>query len=185
MEPASGTILPMTIKSAIELGIASQLPTNNKKAPIILDSLLNLLAILSQKKDRSVQRLYGLAPVSKYFVPNEEGVSLAPTLLIIQDKVNMDSGSCVKDALLEGSVPFMKAHNGMDGFAVAAKDEKINNLFNQSMHNHTTIVMKEILETYKGFERLNQFVDVADGLGENKNILLTKISIISLNTIVT
>ncbi|KAH9725625.1 Flavone 3'-O-methyltransferase 1 [Citrus sinensis] len=154
MELASGTILPMTIKSAIEL-------------------------------DRSVQRLYGLAPVSKYFVPNEEGVSLAPTLLIIQDKVNMDSWSCVKDALLEGLVPFMKAHNGMDGFAVAAKDEKINNLFNQSMHNHTTIVMKEILETYKGFERLNQFVDVADGLGENKNILLTKISIISLNTIVT
>ena len=42
-------------------------------------------------KDGSAQRLYGLASVSRYFFPNEDGVSLAPTLLIIQDKVNMDS----------------------------------------------------------------------------------------------
>ncbi|XP_024046928.1 caffeic acid 3-O-methyltransferase isoform X2 [Citrus clementina] len=189
MELASGAVLPMTIKSATELGlleimakasptqlssseIASQLPTNNKKAPIILDRMLRLLASYSfltcnlvSNKDGSVQRLYGLTPVSKYFVPNKDGVSLAPTLLIIQDQVNMDSWSCAKDALLEGSVPFMKAHNGMDGFAAAAKDERINNLFNQSMHNHTTIVMKEILEIYKGFEGLNQLVDVAGGLG--------------------
>ena len=82
--------------------------------------------------------------------------------------------SCVKDALLEGLVPFMKAHNGMDGFAVAAKDEKINNLFNQSMHNHTTIVMKEILEIYKGFEGLNQLVDVAGGLGANLKSVVFK-----------
>ena len=115
MELASGAVLPMTIKSATELGlleimakvsptqlssseIASQLPTNNKKAPIILDRMLRLLASYSfltcnlvSNKDGSVQRLYGLTPVSKYFVPNEDGVSLAPTLLIIQDKISMDS----------------------------------------------------------------------------------------------
>ncbi|GAY34071.1 hypothetical protein CUMW_284460 [Citrus unshiu] len=198
MELASGAVLPMTIKSATELGlleimakasptqlssseIASQLPTNNKKAPIILDRMLRLLASYSfltcnlvSNKDGSVQRLYGLTPVSKYFVPNKDGVSLAPTLLIIQDQVNMDSWSCAKDALLEGSVPFMKAHNGMDGFAAAAKDERINNLFNQSMHNHTTIVMKEILEIYKGFEGLNQLVDVAGGLGANLKSIVSK-----------
>ncbi|ESR59091.1 hypothetical protein CICLE_v10017649mg, partial [Citrus x clementina] len=161
MELASGAVLPMTMKSATELGlleimakvsptqlssseIASQLPTNNKKTPIILDRMLRLLASYSfltcnlvSNKDGSVQRLYGLTPVSKYFVPNKDGVSLAPTLLIIQDKISMDSWSCAKDALLEGSVPFMKAHNGMDGFAASAKDERINPLLKPpELHNY-------------------------------------------------
>ncbi|GAY58148.1 hypothetical protein CUMW_184900 [Citrus unshiu] len=158
-------VLPMTMKTAIQLGVleimlaqinslASQLPKNNKETPIILDRMLRLLAsysfltcnLATNIKDGSAQRLYGLASVSRYFFPNEDGVSLAPTLLIIQDK---------------GSVPHTKAQSGMDAFAAAAKDARMNNLFNQSMHNHTGIIMKEILEIYKGFEGPNQLVDVA------------------------
>jgi caffeic acid 3-O-methyltransferase len=32
------------------------------------------------------------------------------------------------------------------------------------MFNHTTITMKKILDSYKGFEQLNQLVDVGGGL---------------------
>lgn len=109
--------------------------------------------ILSQ--DGSVHRLYGLASLSKYFVPNQDGASLAPALLKMQDRVTMGvfgvlflislcfincmlnfynqySYFSLKDYLLEWSVPYMKTHNGMDGFAVAAIDSRINNLINQS-----------------------------------------------------
>lgn len=114
MQLVTGSILPMTMKAAIELGlleilakaspsqlssaeIASQLPTKNQDAPVILDRILRLLAThsiltcnLVAYKDGDVQRLYGLAPVGKYFVQNEDGVSLSPFLLIVQDKVPLD-----------------------------------------------------------------------------------------------
>ncbi|KAH9789253.1 hypothetical protein KPL71_002923 [Citrus sinensis] len=60
-------------------------------------------------------------------------------VLEIMDKVNMDSWYYLKNALLEGSVPHTKAQSGMDAFAAAAKDARMNNLFNQSMHNHTVV----------------------------------------------
>ncbi|KAH9685698.1 Flavone 3'-O-methyltransferase 1 [Citrus sinensis] len=83
MELVNGSIPRITMKAAIKLGvleilakaspsqltsseIASQLPTNNKEAPIVLDRILRLLAChsfrnLVTNKDGSVQRLYGLA----------------------------------------------------------------------------------------------------------------------------
>ena len=115
MELSTGSILPMTMKAAIELGvleiltkaspsqlssseIASQLPTNNKEAPVaLLDRILRLLAShslltcnLVANTDGSVQRLYGLASICRYFVQNEDGVSLAPYLLLSLDKVAME-----------------------------------------------------------------------------------------------
>ncbi|GAY58143.1 hypothetical protein CUMW_184840 [Citrus unshiu] len=88
MELASGAVLPMTMKSATELGL---LEIMAKVSPTQL-SYSFLTCNLVSNKDGSVQRLYGLTPVSKYFVPNKDGVSLAPTLLIIQDKISMDLG---------------------------------------------------------------------------------------------
>lgn len=114
MQLVTGSILPMTMKTAIELGlleilakaspsrissaeIASQLPTKNQDAPVILDRILRLLAShsvltcnLVTSKDGNVQRLYGLTPVGKFFVQNENGVSLAPFLVIVHDKVSVD-----------------------------------------------------------------------------------------------
>ena len=115
MELVNSSIPQITMKAAIKLGvleilakaspsqlssseIASQLPTNNKEAPIVLDRILRLLAChsfltcnLVTNKDGSVQRLYGLASASRFFVPNEDGVSLAPCLFLTQDKVFMET----------------------------------------------------------------------------------------------
>ncbi|XP_052297026.1 caffeate O-methyltransferase-like protein 2 [Citrus sinensis] len=46
------------------------------------------------------------------------------------------------------------------------------NLFNQSMQNHTAIVMKKILEIYKGFKELKKLVDVASCLGANMSLIV-------------
>lgn len=112
------SILPMTLKAAIELDvfgiiakegpgaylspadIVSQLRTQNPEAPTMLDRMLRLLAsfgILSCTMDvveagsSRVERRYGLVPVSQYLVKNEDGVSVAPLVLMNQDKVFMES----------------------------------------------------------------------------------------------
>ncbi|RWR86533.1 caffeic acid 3-O-methyltransferase [Cinnamomum micranthum f. kanehirae] len=50
----------------------------------------------------------------------------------------------------------------MNAFEYPATDPRFNNVFNKGMLNHTTIVMKKILETYKGFKGLKEVVDVVE-----------------------
>ncbi|KAH9717590.1 Flavone 3'-O-methyltransferase 1 [Citrus sinensis] len=114
MELSLSSLLPITMKAIIELGvleilakaspsqlssseIAFQLPTNNQEAPTVLDRMLQLLASCSfltcnlvTNKDGNVFRVYGLASVCRYLLPNEDGVSLAPIFLLSQEKVNVD-----------------------------------------------------------------------------------------------
>jgi caffeic acid 3-O-methyltransferase len=117
LQLASASVLPMVLKATIELGvleiiqragpgallspsqIASQIPTqSNADSSPLLDSMLRLLTTHSiltcststHQHDGHVLRLYGLAPVSKYFIRNQDGRSMAPFLDMIQDKVIMD-----------------------------------------------------------------------------------------------
>lgn len=116
MQLASASVLPMVLKSAIELDlleiiakagpgvhvspaeVAAQLPTQNPGAPVMLDRILRLLASYSVLNCKlrnlpsgGVERLYGLEPVCKFLTRNEDGVSMAPLLLMNQDKILMES----------------------------------------------------------------------------------------------
>lgn len=53
----------------------------------------------------------------------------------------------------------------MSMFKYPATDHKFNELLNSGMSNPTAITMREILETYKGFEGLKEMVDVVGGVG--------------------
>ncbi|KAK2638299.1 hypothetical protein Ddye_026094 [Dipteronia dyeriana] len=68
---------------------------------------------------------------------------------------------------------FVKAH-GMQGFECATIDGRMNKLFNEIMYNQTAFVMIKILEIYKGFEGLNQVVDIGGGLGSNLSFIVSK-----------
>ncbi|GKD09641.1 caffeic acid 3-O-methyltransferase-like protein [Tanacetum coccineum] len=64
--------------------IVSRLSITNQDAPDMLDRMLRLLASHSivtctqgDYKSRVV-RVYGLAPVAKYFIPNEDGGPMLP-----------------------------------------------------------------------------------------------------------
>ncbi|XP_031251186.1 caffeic acid 3-O-methyltransferase-like [Pistacia vera] len=181
---ATGSVLPMTLKAAIDLDIfeiiakagpgaklsaseiASQMSAQSKDAPMMVDRILRLLSSHSVLTCYVVglERLYGLAPVSKYFVRDQNGVSLSPLMALIQDKVFMDSWAQLKDAVLEGGVPFDRVH-GTHAFEYPGLDARFNEVFNSAMFNHTTIVINEILQVYKGFESIKQLVDVGGGLG--------------------
>ncbi|RWR89531.1 5'-desmethyl-yatein O-methyltransferase [Cinnamomum micranthum f. kanehirae] len=177
--------LPMALKTAIELNvldilakagpesklsasqIVTQLPTNNPNASTTLDRILKLLAshsILSSTNSGEGERLYGLSPVCKYLLPDQDGVSLAPLIVMCHDKVHMESWHYLKDAVLEGCVPFNKAY-GMSAFEYHGKDTRFSKLFNAAMFNHSTSAMRDVLENYMGFEGLKEIVDVGGGIG--------------------
>uniref|UniRef100_A0A2N9GZD0 caffeate O-methyltransferase n=1 Tax=Fagus sylvatica TaxID=28930 RepID=A0A2N9GZD0_FAGSY len=197
---ANSFALPMALQSTIELGvfdilakagpgaklspsqIVAQMPTKNPDAAMMLDRILRMLASHSVLACSAIaddfgsfQRLYSLSSVSKHFVRNEDGVSLGPFMALLQDKVFLDSWSQLKVAILEGGIPFNRVH-GTHAFEYPGLDPRFNQVFNTAMLNHTTIVMKQILEVYKGFEQLKLLVDVGGGLGVTLNLITSRYS---------
>ncbi|KAL3640804.1 Caffeic acid 3-O-methyltransferase [Castilleja foliolosa] len=195
---ATAIVFPSALQSAIELDLlelikkagpgalvspadlAAQIPTTNPEAPDMLDRILRLLAShsvlncsLKTLPDGRVERLYSLAPVCEFLTKNDDGVSLAPLLLLYQDIVLKRSWDKLKDAVVEGGIPFNKAY-GMSGFEYGAKDPSFSKTFNEAMFGHSTIVMKKILETYDGFKGLKSMVDVGGGIGGSINIIVSK-----------
>lgn len=85
----------------------------------------------------------------------------------------------LKDAVLEGGVPFKKAH-GMHLYEYPGKDCRFNEVFNKAMHDHSTIVIKRVVECYKGFEGANNnnnvvvVVDVGGGSGATMANIVSK-----------
>nr|QAX90939.1 caffeic acid O-methyltransferase [Catalpa bungei] len=198
LQLATGSVLPMVLKTAIELDLlelikkagpeasasaselVAQLPTNNPDAANMIDRILRLLAAhsvlvcsLKPLPDGGVERRYSLAPVCKFLTRNEDGVSVGPTCLMIQDKVLMEPWYHLKDAIIEGGIPFNRAY-GMNAFEYPAKDPRFNRVFNQAMYEQSTIFMKKILEEYKGFEGLKSLVDVGGGIGASLKMIISK-----------
>lgn len=198
MQLASSSILPMTLKNAIELGlleilvgaggkalspseVAALLPsTANPDAPAMVDRILRLLASynivsceVEEGKDGRLARRYGPAPVCKWLTPNEDGVSMAALALMNQDKVLMESWYYVKDAVLDGGIPFNKAY-GMTAFEYHGTDPRFNRVFNEGMKNHSIIITKKLLDCYTGFDGVGTLVDVGGGIGATLHGITSK-----------
>ncbi|CAH1446443.1 unnamed protein product [Lactuca virosa] len=145
--------------------IVSRLSITNPSAHQMLDRMFRLLASYSvvtcnqRDHELGLVRVYGLTSVAKYFIPNKDGVSLCPVMELLQDKVFIESWFKLKDAVLEGGIPFDKVH-GTHAFEYSALDARFNEAFNNGMLNFTTIMMNEILECYHGFDNLKRVVDV-------------------------
>ncbi|XP_009392797.2 flavone O-methyltransferase 1 [Musa acuminata AAA Group] len=198
MQLASGSILPMTLKAAIELDlleiltkagpgarlspgdVAARLPTKNPHAAVMVDRMLRLLAaynIVSCTVEADAEgrpsRTYGAAPVCKYLTKNEDGVSMAALALMNQDKVLMESWYYLKDAVLDGGIPFNRAY-GMTAFEYHGTDPRFNAVFNDGMKNHSIIITKKLLDIYRGFDDVNRLVDVGGGIGATLFMITSK-----------
>ncbi|XP_031258078.1 caffeic acid 3-O-methyltransferase-like [Pistacia vera] len=200
MQLVSASVLPMVLKETIELGvldiidkagpggqlsssqIAAQLVTQNKpQAPSILDRILRLLAshsiltcsLTSDHDGGQVDCVYGLAPVAKYFIRNQDGGCLAPLPELVQDKVMLDMWHHLKEAVVEGELPFNKAY-GMSAVEYVGKDAKLGEIFKDSMKDFNPIFMQKILEIYKGFDGLKSLVDVGGGDGFILKMIISK-----------
>ncbi|KAL8102004.1 caffeic acid 3-O-methyltransferase-like [Apium graveolens] len=165
--------------------IVAQLPTQNPAASAMLDRILRFLASKSilnwttiVGEDCKEKSLYGLTSICKYYISDKDGVSLAPTLLMLHDKVTVDSWYHLKDAVLEGGVPFNKAHDGMHAFEYPAIDSRFRDVLIQAMYNQTSIIMKKVLEVYTGFDEVTEIVDVGGGIGATLASIISKYPLI-------
>ncbi|KAI5073278.1 hypothetical protein GOP47_0011291 [Adiantum capillus-veneris] len=194
--------LPMALKAAINLNVmdilskqapphthlsASQIiahhhifPTSSPRAAACLDRILRVLAchgVLSSSLQPSHSpqpvRTYALNDVSKFFVKNEDGASLAPMMLMNQDKVFMETWHYLDEAVLNDIEPFTRAH-GKDAFSYGQDDVRINKLFNSAMASHTQLFIKMLLDTYSGFDDVSTLVDVGGGLGTCLSMIVSK-----------
>ncbi|XP_031251213.1 caffeic acid 3-O-methyltransferase-like isoform X2 [Pistacia vera] len=198
---ANAAVLPMVMKSAIELNlidiisgsgdgvflsrsdIASRLPTKNPEAPVLLDRMLRLLAshdILKCKvrtgENGQVERLYAAAPICKFFVKNEDGGSVASLLQLHHDKAAMEGWHHLSDSILEGGTPFSRAYGLRSAFEYIERDPNHGQFFNKAMSDYTTLIMKKMVDVYKGFqnEGLKVLVDVGGGIGANLGTITSK-----------
>ncbi|RVW60965.1 Caffeic acid 3-O-methyltransferase 1 [Vitis vinifera] len=170
MQLVSASVLPMVLKSALELDLLEIIA---KAGPGAFVSTSEIAAQLPTHNPEALS----CWTVSSAFLPpmlwNEDGVSVAPLLLMNQDKVLMESWYYLKDAVLDGGIPFNKAY-GMTAFEYHGTDPRFNKVFNNGMSGHSTITMKKILEAYKGFEGLTSIVDVGGGTGATLNMIISK-----------
>ncbi|XP_048503939.2 cathecol O-methyltransferase 1 [Beta vulgaris subsp. vulgaris] len=164
----------MALKAAVELNIfdimakagpdrllspkeiVAELPASqNPDAASMLDRVLRLLAchsVVSCSFENTaavgggVERRYGLSPTSSM------------KLTECRSKFN--------EVILEGGISFNKVY-GVHAFDYPRSDPRFNEVFNSAMFNHTTIIIKKILQKYKGFGDIKQLVDVGGGLGHS------------------
>ncbi|CAF2068506.1 unnamed protein product [Brassica oleracea var. botrytis] len=79
----------------------------------------------------------------------------------------------LKGVIQEGKDAFSSAH-GMPLFEYIGLDEQFAGMFNHAMAESSTIIMKKILEVYRGFEDVNTLVDIGGGLGTVLNLVTSK-----------
>ncbi|KAK8522449.1 hypothetical protein V6N13_115417 [Hibiscus sabdariffa] len=59
-------------------------------------------------------------------------------------------------------------------FELLATDDDMSKTFNRAMSVYTDLFMNRVLETYKGFEGVNQVVDVGGRVGTNLKLIVSK-----------
>ncbi|CAM8894661.1 unnamed protein product [Rhodiola kirilowii] len=197
---ANAVVLPMALKSAIELNVIKVLSragpeafltpsqiaveigaTRNPNAPVLLDRVLSMLASYSVLKccgktgeDGVVERAYGVSPICQFFTEDEDGGSVTPLFLLHHDNVVMKSWYHLNDVIMEGGVlPFDREY-GMKLFEYLGTDPRFNQVFNKAMSSHTTMLMKKVLSVYKGFQGVKVLVDVGGGVGVTLGMITAK-----------
>ncbi|XP_010539651.1 PREDICTED: indole glucosinolate O-methyltransferase 1-like [Tarenaya hassleriana] len=201
---ANAVAFPMVLKAAIEIGVvdaihqagegvwlspsdvACRLPTkpSNPHAPMLLDRMLCLLSSYSLVKCRTrtgengrtgvTERVYSAEPICRFFLNDSQGSgSLAPLFLVSHSNVYIQMWFHYKDMILEGKAPFDCAH-GTTLYEYLPRDEPFHELFHRAMSEHSTMVMKKLLEVYKGFEGVNVLVDVGGSDGTTLSLITAK-----------
>ncbi|CAM0948453.1 unnamed protein product [Alopecurus aequalis] len=190
LQLANSAVLPMALRTAIELGlletlvaaggksltpeeIAAKLPSKvkNPEAPPMVDRMLRLLAsykvvecAVEEGDDGILLRRYAATPVSRWLAPNEDGVSMAPFALLAQSHYFMETWCHMKDAVLHGGSAFHRAF-GTSWFEYGEKEAPFNNLYNEAMKHHSVIITKKLLQLYTGFDGIGTLIDVGGGMG--------------------
>ncbi|XP_013618014.1 PREDICTED: caffeic acid 3-O-methyltransferase-like [Brassica oleracea var. oleracea] len=193
---------PMVLKAALELGvidtlaaagngtwkspseITANLPIKpkNPEAPNLLDRMLRLLVSHSILKCRVIEtggtgnteRVYAAEPVCKFFLKDSDGSgSLASLFSLCHTQVHFNTWDNLKDVILDGKDAFISAQ-GMPLFEYISSDQQFSEVFHRAMSESATMVMKKVLEVYRGFEDVHTLVDVGGATGTILGLITSK-----------
>ncbi|CAN6845593.1 unnamed protein product [Brassica oleracea] len=167
--------------------IARSLPTKptNPEAPVLLDRMLRLLVSHSILKCRMIvskengqtgtmERVYATEPVCKYFLKDSDGSgSLVSLFMLFQSEVFFKTWTNLKDVIVEGRDAFSSAH-GMKLFEYINFDGQFAKVFDRAMSEPSTMILKKVLDVYRGFEDVNTLVDVGGGSGTTLGLVTSK-----------
>lgn len=194
---SSSSVLPMVLKTAIDLGLfdilaesgpssASQIfsllsnETKKHHDSSLVNRILRFLASYSiltcsvSTEHGEPFAIYGLAPVAKYFTKNQNGGgSLAPMVNLFQDKVVTDMWYNLKDSVLEGGLPFNNTH-GSSAVELVGSDSRFREVFQSSMKGFNEVFIEEFLKNYNGFDGVKSLVDVGGGDGSLLSRIISK-----------
>ncbi|KAL1202077.1 Caffeic acid 3-O-methyltransferase [Cardamine amara subsp. amara] len=193
-------LVPHAVKTAIDLDLfqtmakatplgthlspsdlASTAAPKNPDAPMMIDRLLRFLVAYSVCTCKLVKdeagresRAYGLGRVGKKLIKNEDGFSLAPYVLQSGLKAKGGVWSYLTESIQEGGASALERVRGASVFEYMKENENAKKSFTEAMMNHTSIVMKKILQNYHGFEGISDLVDVGGCLGSNLAQIVSK-----------
>ncbi|XP_018468894.1 indole glucosinolate O-methyltransferase 4-like [Raphanus sativus] len=171
--------------SPSEITASLPIKPKNQEAPILLDRMLRLLVshsilkcrvIETVEKDRtgSTERVYAAEPVCKYFLKDNDGSgSLVSLFLLFHTQVHFNTWDNLKDVILDGKDAFISAQ-GMPLFEYISTDQQFSEVFHRAMSDSATMVMKKVLEVYRGFEDVNTLVDVGGATGTILGLITSK-----------
>ncbi|XP_074561723.1 caffeic acid 3-O-methyltransferase-like [Curcuma longa] len=136
----------------------------------MVDRLLRLLAahgIVTCVTDAaSRSRKYAASPVSKYLIVEADGTgassSMADLALLFQDKSVRVAWEHVKDLVLHGVAAVTRAEVSFDDLG---SDSQIGKAFHNAMAGYSSVIVKQLLPIYHGFDDVEVLVDVGGGNG--------------------
>ncbi|URE19500.1 caffeic acid [Musa troglodytarum] len=149
----------------------------------MVDRMLRLLVannvvscIVQTIDDGHLLRKCSAVPIYKYLTKNEDGIASslrrlgshkAKTLKIINLKYYL------KDSILKGDIP-MKAAYGILLFDYISFDPWYSKVFNEGMKGHSSIIIKNLLHVYSGFDDMEVLVDVGGSDGATLQMITSK-----------
>lgn len=92
-------------------------------------------------------------------------VAVAPLFTVYRSYIYIcRSHDGLKETVLAGGNLFENVY-GTSVFELMSKDSSLNTAFNKAMADYSVVLMKKVVEKYKGFEGLTSLVDVGGGSG--------------------
>ncbi|KAJ4789039.1 O-methyltransferase [Rhynchospora pubera] len=191
MNMALGFIKPMSLKCALDLGIADQIYSHGR--PMTLSQLQSALSLPQSKEphlrhlmrilthfgfiqmqidaNTSAEPIYDITPMSSLVTNKEGSLNLVSLVRFRLESIeeNIKALLCMAEWLKQGDnkqTPFEMAH-GCRLWEMASENSRLNESFNSSMASTTSLFTNVIIKSggdiFKGIESL---VDVGGGIGK-------------------
>ncbi|CAO2207430.1 unnamed protein product [Urochloa humidicola] len=184
----------MVLRAAVQLGLLEALTASGNaltadelaeqiqatdKADVAasVDRILRYLAcynvvncLTEADHDGTILRRYTAKPVCRWLTKNNKG-SLGPFSVFVVDQDHLLPWHHIAEAVVSGGPSTFEKTHGLPYYEYMGKNERLGTLFDHAMAQHSLILVSKMLERFKGFDGVQQLVDVAGGTGSTLEMI--------------